>query len=44
VSEDILYLMSVIGSLIALGAIVVASWAVIEGAYWLYCKIRGKDY
>jgi hypothetical protein len=44
VSADILYLVSVIGSLIALGAIVVASWAVVEGVYWIYCKLRGKDY
>jgi hypothetical protein len=43
-SEDILYLLSVLGSLIALGAIGVASWLVIEGVYWIYCKIRGRDY
>lgn len=43
-SADILYLVSVIGSLIALGAIVVASWAVVEGVYWIYCKARGRDY
>lgn len=43
-SEDILYLVSVVGSLIALAAIAVASWVVVEGVYWLYCKIRGRDY
>ena len=43
-SEDILYLVSVIGSLIVLGAIGVASWIVVEGVYWIYCKIRGRDY
>jgi hypothetical protein len=43
-SEDILYLLSVLGSLIALGAIGVASWLVVEGVYWIYCKIRGRDY
>jgi hypothetical protein len=43
-SEDILYLLSVLGSLIALGAIGVASWLVIEGVYWIYCNIKGRDY
>ena len=43
-SEDILYLLSVLGSLIALGAIGVASWIAVEGAYWIWCKIRGRDY
>ena len=43
-SEDLAYVLSVLGSLIALGAIGVASWIVIEGAYWIYCKIRGRDY
>ena len=43
-SEDILYLVSVLGSLIVLGAIGVASWIVVEGVYWIYCKIRGRDY
>lgn len=43
-SEDILYLVSVLGSLIVLGAIGVASWIVVEGVYWLYCKLTGRDY
>jgi len=43
-SEDILYLFSVLGSLVALGAIGVGSWLVVEGVYWIYCKIRGRDY
>lgn len=43
-SADIAYILSVLGSLIALGAIVIASWIVIEGVYWIYCKIRGRDY
>jgi len=43
-NEDIAYVLSVLGSLIALGAIGVGSWLAIEGAYWIYCKIRGRDY
>ena len=43
-SEDIAYILSVLGSLVVIGAIGVASWVVIEGAYWIYCKIRGRDY
>lgn len=43
-SADIAYILSVLGSLVVIGAIGVASWIVIEGAYWLYCKIRGRDY
>ena len=43
-SADIAYLLSVLGSLVVIGAVCVASWLAIEGVYWLYCKIRGKDY
>ena len=43
-SEDLAYILSVLGSLVVIGAIGVASWIVIEGAYWIYCKIRGRDY
>ena len=43
-SEDLGYFLSV---LLALAAYVVAFWLllqVVEGAYWIYCKIRGRDY
>ena len=43
-SADIAYLLSVLGSLVVIGAIGVASWIVVEGAYWLWCKVRGRDY
>lgn len=43
-SADIGYILSVflfLGlSAIGAGAI----WLAVEGVYWLYCKIRGKDY
>ena len=42
--DDLAYVLSVLGSLIVLGAIGVASWLIVEGVYWLYCKIRGRDY
>jgi hypothetical protein len=44
VSEDIAYILSVLGSLVVIGAVGVASWLVVEGVYWIYCKIRGRDY
>jgi hypothetical protein len=43
-SEDLGYLLSV---LLALAAYAVAFWVLIkavEGIYWVYCKIRGRDY
>ena len=43
-SEDIAYILSVLGSLVVIGAVGVASWLVVEGVYWIYCKIRGRDY
>ena len=43
-SEDILYIGSVF--IFLGGAVVVTalSWLAVEGAYWLCCKIRGRDY
>lgn len=43
-SDDLAYILSVLGSLVVIGAIGVASWLVVEGVYWIYCKIRGRDY
>jgi hypothetical protein len=42
--EDLGYLLSV---LLALAAYAVAFWLllqVVEGAYWIYCKLTGRDY
>lgn len=43
-SSDIGYVLSVFLflGLTAIGG--VAIWLGVEGAYWLYCKIRGRDY
>jgi len=43
-SEDLAYLLSVLGTLVAYG---VGFWLllqVVEGVYWLYCKITKRDY
>lgn len=43
-SSDLAYLLSVFLflGLTAIGG--VAIWLAVEGVYWLYCKIRGRDY
>jgi hypothetical protein len=44
VSDDIGYILSVflfLGGLVVLAGV---SLLVVEGAYWLYCKIKGRDY
>jgi hypothetical protein len=43
-SEDLGYLLSVLLTLTAYG---VGFWLllkVVEGAYWVYCKLTGRDY
>jgi hypothetical protein len=43
-SEDLGYLLSVLLTLAAYG---VGFWLllkVVEGAYWIYCKLTGRDY
>jgi hypothetical protein len=42
--EDLGYILSVflfLGGLVALAGV---SLLVVEGAYWIWCKIRGRDY
>jgi hypothetical protein len=44
VMSELAYLGSI---LLTLGAYAVAGWALwqlIEGGFWIYCKITGKDY
>ena len=43
-SDDLAYVISVF--IFLGGAVVVTalSWLAVEGAYWIYCKIRGRDY
>ena len=43
-SQDFGYMLSVLLALVAYG---VGFWLliqIIEGIYWIYCKIRGRDY
>ena len=42
--SELAYLLSVLLSLAALAAAAVALWAAIEGAYFIYCKVRGREY
>lgn len=43
-SEDIAYILSVFMFLGGLVVIAGISLLVVEGAYWIYCKVRGRDY
>lgn len=42
--SELAYLLSVLLSLAALAAAAVALWAAIEGAYFIYCRITGRNY
>lgn len=43
-SEDIAYILSVFMFLGGLAVLAGISLLVVEGAYWIYCKVRGRDY
>jgi hypothetical protein len=43
-SEDLAYLISVLLTLAAYGVGVWLLIKAVEGIYWVYCKIRGRDY
>jgi hypothetical protein len=43
-SEDLGYLISVLLTLAAYGAGIWLLIQAVEGIYWLYCKITGRDY
>ena len=42
--SELAYLLSVLLSLAALAAAAVALWAAIEGVYFIYCRITGREY
>lgn len=43
-NQDLLYIGSVFAALIGLAALVGISWMMVEGIYWIYCKITGRNY
>jgi hypothetical protein len=38
------YLLSVLLALAAYAVAGLALWVGVEGAYWIWCKIKGRDY
>lgn len=42
--SEVLYLGSVLAALAFYAVGAVALWAVVEGGYWIYCKVTGKTY
>jgi hypothetical protein len=42
--SELAYLLSVLLALAAYAAAGVALWIVVEGGYYLFCKITGRDY
>jgi hypothetical protein len=42
--SEVIYLGSVLLTLTAYAVGVWALWQVVEGAYWVYCKLTGKEY
>jgi hypothetical protein len=42
--EDLGYILSVFMFLAGLVVLAGVSLLVVEGAYWIWCKVRGRDY
>jgi len=42
--SDLIYLLSVLLSLAAYALAGVALWLIVEGGYFIYCKLRGIEY
>lgn len=42
--SELLYLLSVLLSLAAYAVAGVALWGAVEGVYWLWCRVTGRDY
>ena len=42
--SELAYLLSVLLALAAYAVAGVALWATVEGGYYLFCKITGRDY
>jgi fucose permease len=43
-SEDLGYLLSVLMTLAAYAVGFWLVWQAVEGVYWVYCKLTGRDY
>lgn len=42
--SEVLYLGSVLAALAFYALAGVALWAVVEGGYWIYCKVTNRTY
>lgn len=42
--SELIYLLMVLLSIAAYAVAGVLLWAAVEGVYWIYCKIRGREY
>lgn len=42
--SELIYLLMVLLSIAAYALIGVALWAAVEGVYYVWCKIRGREY
>jgi hypothetical protein len=42
--SEFIYLGSILLSFALLIVGALALWAVVEGVYWIYCRVRGRDY
>ena len=42
--SEVAYLLSVLLALAAYAVAGVALWGAVEGSYWLWCKVTGRDY
>lgn len=44
IMSELIYLISVLLSLAAYAVGIIALWGAVEGVYYLYCKVTGRDY
>lgn len=42
--SELMYLLSVLLSFAAYAVAGVALWGAVEGVYWLWCRVTGRDY
>ena len=42
--SEVAYLLSVLLALAAYAVAGVALWGAVEGGYWLWCRVTGRDY
>jgi hypothetical protein len=43
-NQDLLYIASALAAVGLWACALAVAWAVVEGVYWVFCRVRGRDY